>query len=174
MRHLHPCFGLTTHIFKGLRQCADPLKWWISNRGYEERLNFSTAEVCVLEALRLADFKWLAAHKYFSFGSDSLPFLILTRCQCILESLQSVSEASLAFGWGGVALSWGRRGCRLGASGGRRGGFFRYLWGFLDRLVGFLAVSGRLGRGLGASWERRGSVLEASWGVYMEFFPICK
>ena len=67
-----------TLLFKGLRQCADPLKWWISNRGYEERLNFSTAEVCVLEALRVADFKWLAAHKYFSFGSDQLPFLILT------------------------------------------------------------------------------------------------
>ena len=96
--------------FKGLRQCADPLKWWISNRGYEERLNFSTAEVCVLEALRLADFKWLAAHKYFSFGSDQLPFLILTRCQCILESFQSVSEASLAFGWRRVTLSAKRRG----------------------------------------------------------------
>ena len=97
-------------VIKGLRQCADPLKWWISNRGYEERLNFSTAEVCVLEALRLADFKWLAAHKYFSFGSDQLPFLILTRCQCILESFQSVSEASLAFGWRRVTLSAKRRG----------------------------------------------------------------
>ena len=62
----------------------------------------------------------------------------------------------------------------VGTSEKRRGEFFPYLWGFLDHLVEFLAVSKRLERGLEASWKRRERVLEASWDVYMEFFPVFK
>ena len=53
----------------------------------------------------------------------------------------------------------------VGVSGKRRGEFFVYLCGFLEYLVGFLAVSTRVGCGLEASWKRRESTLEASWDV---------
>ena len=63
--------------------------------------------------------------------------------------------------------------CRpVGVSGKRCEEFFLSLWGFLDNIVAFLAVSKRLGRGLEASWKRQESVLETSWSVCMDFFPV--
>ena len=67
---------------------------------------------------------------------------------------------------------WGVVRRRVGLSGKRRGDFSAYLWGFLEHLVGCLAVSGRVGSGLEAPWKRRLSILEASWGVGKEFFLV--
>ena len=57
---------------------------------------------------------------------------------------------------------WGVLWRRVGLSGKRRDVSFAYLYGFLEHLVGFLAVSRRVGCGLEASWKRRQSILEAS------------
>ena len=47
---------------------------------------------------------------------------------------------------------------RVGLSGKRRRHFFADPEGFLQHLVGFLAVSRRVGCGLQASWTRRPSM----------------
>ena len=62
----------------------------------------------------------------------------------------------------------------VGVSGKRRGEFFALLRDFEAYLLGFLAVSRRVGSGLEAFWKRRGSILEASWGVHKEVFQVLK
>ena len=44
-------------LFKGLRQCADPFKWLLQNRGYEKNYMsaVSTAKACPLQALGFED-----------------------------------------------------------------------------------------------------------------------
>ena len=76
-------------LFKGLRQCADPFKWLLQNRGYEKNYMsaVSTAKACLLQALGFEKFKWLC--RSISFVPDQLTSLILRRCQRILITFWS-------------------------------------------------------------------------------------
>ena len=44
--------------FKGLRQCADPFRWLLQNRGYEKKHHVSTVRACVVGSVGFDDFKW--------------------------------------------------------------------------------------------------------------------
>ena len=80
-----------------------------------------------------------------------------THLEDVLERLRGV--------WGVVLR-------RVGLSGKRRWNVFAYLSGVSEHLVGFLAVSRRVGCGLEASWKPRPCILDAFWGVDGMFFPI--
>ena len=45
-------------LFKGLRQCADPFRWLLQNRGYEKKHHVSAVRACVVAAVGFDDFKW--------------------------------------------------------------------------------------------------------------------